>query len=137
MYDYAVTLHTDNKPGVAITCRDLPEVNSYGESIEKALREAVDGIESALSIYVDQRRPIPAASAPEPGERVVRLPTVTVAKITLWNTMMARGMSKAELGLLLNASPVVVDRLVNFLYSSKIEQIEMTLAALGKRLSGS
>lgn len=135
MYDYAVTLHTDENPGVAITCRDLPEVNSYGDTIEEALREAIDGIESALSIYVDQRRPIPEASAPKPGERVVRLPAVTVAKIALWNAMMERGMRKADLCRLLDAKPVAVDRLVDFLHTSKMEQIERALAALGKRLS--
>ncbi|MDV7209921.1 type II toxin-antitoxin system HicB family antitoxin [Azotobacter beijerinckii] len=135
MYDYAVTLHTDDNPGVAITCRDLPEVNSYGDTIEEALREAIDGIESALSIYVDQRRPIPAASEPEPGEHVAHLPAVTVAKIALWNSMMERGMRKADLCRLLNAKPVVVDRLVDFLHTSKMEQVEMALAALGKRLS--
>ncbi|MNZ72022.1 Antitoxin HicB [compost metagenome] len=136
MYDYAIRFEQDDSaPGVAVFCRDLPELNSYGDTIEEALREAVDGIESALSIYVDQRRQIPAASAPEDGERVVHLPAVTVAKIALWNTMMERGMRKADLCRLLDAKPVVVDRLVDFLHTSKIEQLELSLAALGKRLS--
>lgn len=130
MYDYAIRFESDGEQGIAVFCRDLPELNSYGDNEEHALAEAVDAIESTLSIYVDQRRAIPAASAPEPGEHVVHLSAVTVAKVALWNTMMERGMRKADLCRLLNAKPPVVDRLVDFLHTSKMEQLELALAAL-------
>lgn len=134
MYDYAVRFETDGEPGIAVFCRDLPELNSYGENEEHALREAVDAIETTLSLYVDQRRAIPAATPAEPGEHVIALPAVTVAKIHLWNEMVARGMRKADLCRLLDLKPVTADRLVDFLHASKIEQIEKALAAMGKRL---
>ncbi|WP_120993120.1 type II toxin-antitoxin system HicB family antitoxin [Stutzerimonas urumqiensis] len=134
MYDYAVRFETHDSPGIAVFCRDLPELNSYGDDEAHALSEAVDAIETTLSLYVDQRRAIPAATPAEPGEHVVALPTVTVAKIHLWNEMMARGMRKADLCRLLDLKPVTADRLVDFLHASKIEQIEKALAALGKRL---
>ncbi|MNJ44468.1 Antitoxin HicB [compost metagenome] len=135
MFDYPVTIHEDENPGVAVTCDDLPELNSAGDDIADALREAVDGIETALSLYVDQRRAIPAASEPAPGQHVVRLPAVTVAKIVLWNEMMARDMRKADLCRLLGLAQTQGDRLVDFLHTSKMEAIEKALAALGKRLS--
>jgi antitoxin HicB len=134
MFDYPVTIHEDETPGVAVTCDDLPEFNSAGDDIADALRESVDGIETALSIYVDQRRVIPAASEPAPGQHVVRLPAVTVAKIVLWNEMMARDMRKADLCRLLGLAQTQGDRLVDFLHTSKMEAIEKALAALGKRL---
>lgn len=134
MFDYPVTIHEDENPGVAVTCDDLPELNSAGDDIADALREAVDGIESALSLYVDQRRAIPAASEPAPGQHVVRLPAVTVAKIVLWNEMMARDMRKADLCRLLGLAQTQGDRLVDFLHTSKMEAIEKALAALGRRL---
>ncbi len=115
-------------------CRDLPELNSYGDDAEHALREAVDAIETTLSLYVDQRRAIPTATPAEPGEHFIALPAVTVAKIHLWNEMVSRGMRKADLCRLLDLKPVTADRLVDFLHTSKIEQIERALAALGKRL---
>lgn len=83
MYDYAIRFEEDSAQGLAMFCRDLPELNSYGDDRESAVSEALDGIETTLSIYVDQRRVIPVASAPEAGEYVVRLPVVTVAKIEL------------------------------------------------------
>ena len=74
MYDYAIRFEQDDSaPGVAVFCRDLPELNSYGDDKAHAISEAVDAIESTLSLYVDQRREIPAASQAQPGERVIHL----------------------------------------------------------------
>lgn len=88
MYDYAIRFEQDSTPGLAVFCRDLPELNSFGNDREHALKEALYAIETTLSIYVDQRRAIPQASALQDGEYIIHLPTVTVAKIVLWNTMM-------------------------------------------------
>jgi antitoxin HicB len=134
MFDYPVTIHEDENPGVAVTCKDLPEFNSAGDDIADALRESVDGIETALSIYVDQRRPIPKASTPVPGQHVVRLPAVTVAKIVLWNEMMVRDMRKADLCRLLDLAQTQGDRLVDFLHTSKMEAVEAGLRALNVKL---
>lgn len=135
MYDYAIRFEKDTAPGLAVYCRDLPQFHSYGDDEQHAVREAVDGIETTLSIYVDDRLSIPEATAPEPGERVIYLPSVTVAKIVLWNTMMERGMRKADLCRLLGVSQTQGDRLVDFLHTSKMEQLEAALSALGKRLA--
>ncbi|MCP1446412.1 antitoxin HicB [Pseudomonas sp. GGS8] len=135
MYDYAIRFEEDNEPGVAVFCRDLPQLNSYGDNRDHAISEALDAIETTLSIYVDERRAIPAASAPLAGEHVVHLPAVTVAKIALWNAMMERDMRKADLCRLLGVHQAQGDRLVDFLHTSKMEQLENALAALGKRLS--
>jgi antitoxin HicB len=135
MYDYAIRFEKDTVPGLAVYCRDLPQFNSFGDDQEDALREAVDGIETTLSIYVDQRLAIPSASAPLKGERVVHLPAVTVAKIVLWNEMIARDMRKADLCRLLGVAQTQGDRLVDFLHGTKMEALESALAALGKRLA--
>lgn len=135
MYNYAIRFEKDTAPGLAVYCRDLPQFHSYGDDEQHAVREAVDGIGTTLSIYVDDRLSIPKATAPKPGERVIYLPSVTVAKIVLWNTMMERGMRKADLCRLLGVSQTQGDRLVDFLHTSKMEQLEAALSALGKRLA--
>lgn len=134
MYNYAIRFEQDTAPGLAVFCRDLPLLNSYGDDRDHAIREAVDAIETTLSIYVDQRESIPQASPVQPGEEVIHLPAVTVAKIVLWNEMMARDMRKADLCRLLGVAQTQGDRLVDFLHTSKMEAIEKALAALGKRL---
>lgn len=135
MYDYAIRFEQDTVPGLAVFCRDLPQLHSFGDDREHAISQAVDAIETTLSIYVDERRAIPDATAAEPGEHVVHLPAVTVAKIALWNEMVRRGMRKADLCRLLNVAPPQVDRLVDFLHTSKMEQLEAALGALGLYIS--
>lgn len=135
MYDYAIRFEEDDSQGLAVFCRDLPELNSYGDDKAHAISEALDAIETTLSIYVDQRRTIPEASAPQAGEHVVHLPAVTVAKIALWNGMMERDMRKADLCRLLGVHQSQGDRLVDFLHTSKMEQLETALSAVGKRLA--
>ncbi|MDQ0124684.1 putative RNase H-like HicB family nuclease [Pseudomonas lini] len=130
MYNYAIRFERDDSSGLAVFCRDLPELNSYGDDREHAKREAVDAIETTLSIYVDQRRAIPEATPPENDEEVISLPAVTVAKIALWNEMMKRGMRKADLRRLLGVAQTQGDRLVDFLHTSKMEQLEAALEAL-------
>lgn len=134
MYDYAIRFEEYNEPGLAINCRDLPELHGWGEDEEHCISQGLDAIETTLSIYVDRREAIPKASPPLERERVIHLPAVTVAKIMLWNEMIARDMRKADLCRLLGLAQTQGDRLVDFLHTSKMEAIEKALAALGKRL---
>lgn len=133
MFSYPVTLHHE-AGSVWISCSDVPELNSVGDSEVEALMDAIDGLESALSLYVDQRRPIPLASPAKPGQPVVRLPALTAAKVALWNAMSAQGVGKAEMARRLGVNRPQVDRLVDLLRRSKIEQVEHALAILGLRL---
>lgn len=135
MYDYAIRFEQDDStPGLAVLCRDLPELNSFGDDKNHALREAEDAIETTLSIYVDQRRVIPQASPALPDEYVIRLSAVTVTKIVLWNEMMAQNMRKADLCKRLGLAQTQGDRLVDFLHTSKMEALEKALEALGVRV---
>jgi antitoxin HicB len=134
MFSYAVKVHAE-AGSFWSSCRDIPEAHSAGDTVEELLANAVEGLELALTIYVDQTRPIPLPSAPVEGERVVHLPTLLAAKVSLWNAMREAGMRKADLARLLKSSQTKVDRLVDFEHSSKIEQVEVALAALGKRLA--
>lgn len=134
MYNFAIRFEQDSAPGLAVFCRDLPLLNSYGDDKKHAIGEAVDAIETTLSIYVDQREAIPQASPAQPGEEVVHLPAVTVAKIVLWNEMMARDMRKADLCRILAVSQTQGDRLVDFLHTSKMEALEDALRALNVKL---
>jgi len=136
MYNYAIRFEREGTaPGVAVFCRDLPELNSYGDDQVHAVGEALDAIESTLSLYVDQRRTIPEATPKQEGEVEIHLPAVTVAKIALWNEMMKRGMRKADLCRLLKVSQTQGDRLLDFLHTSKMEQLEVALDRLGLHLS--
>lgn len=133
MYEYPVTI-VESEGAHLVFCPDLPEMHSVGDTLEDALREAGDGVITALSLYVDLRRPIPLPSEPAEGQHLVHLPALVVAKVALWNAMQEQGLRKADLARLLDVKPPQVDRLVDVLHSSKMEQVEGALEALGKRI---
>lgn len=134
MYEYPLEVHHE-ATGVWLSCPDLPEMNAAGDTLEEALGEALDGMETALSLYVDQRRQIPPASTARDSDLVLHLPALTVAKIMLWNALQEQAVSRAELAGRLGCSRQAVDRLVDFLHTSKIEQVERALGVLGRRIS--
>ena len=87
-YAYAIRFEQD-AVGVAVLCRDLPELNSYGDDRAHAVSEAVDAIETTLSLYIDQLRAIPEATPALEGEHVIQLSAMTLAGIARWNALLA------------------------------------------------
>ncbi|WP_411382828.1 type II toxin-antitoxin system HicB family antitoxin [Pseudomonas sp. L7] len=127
MYDFKIVAHEENDHFWS-SCPDIPEAHSAGDTLEELLANAVEGITLALSIYVDRRKPIPQASGD--GDYEVQLPSVTVSKIVLWNQLLAKGQTKADLANALKISPTAAARLVDFEHTSKMEQLEKALSAL-------
>lgn len=119
---------------VMVTCPDLPEFSSVGGSEDEALREAVDGIETTLQMYMQDRRAIPVPGERKQGQRWVDLPPLAVAKIGLYQAMQAQGLRKADLARLLDVHLPQVDRLLDLRHRSKLEQVESALNAVGYRI---
>lgn len=133
MFNYAVKLEhdPDTKSWIA-TCRDLPLFNSVGDSVDDVLLESVDGAIVALSIEIDARRPIPAASQPEEGEYVIHLPVLVVMKAALHNAMVATGTRKSDLARSMGMKGPQIDRLLDVCHSSKVETVELALQQLNR-----
>ncbi|GLQ87198.1 type II toxin-antitoxin system HicB family antitoxin [Dyella flagellata] len=131
---YAVKLIESDGAFVA-TCRDLPAFNSVGETVDEALRESVDAMALALQGYMDEREPIPAATEKKRGEYWVSLPALDVAKVGLYEAMLAKGLRKADIVRLLGVHGPQVDRLLDLAHKSKLEQVEDALGKIGYRLS--
>lgn len=87
MLNYPITLIPDSNGTFLVGFPDFPEVNSVGDSVDEAKRNAVDALVTALTIYFDEGRSIPAPSLPLPGQPVVALPALETAKVLLWNEM--------------------------------------------------
>ncbi|MDQ1812182.1 type II toxin-antitoxin system HicB family antitoxin [Massilia sp. CCM 9210] len=135
MLNYPITLTPDDNGSFLVGFPDFPEANSVGDNEEEALGNAIDALETALEIYFDERRAVPAPSKPEPGQRVVALPALESAKVLLWNEMIEKKIRKADLARLLNVHMPQVDRLFDLKHSSKIEFVEQAAKALGKTLT--
>ncbi|ENB2031569.1 hypothetical protein ABHE73_001791 [Salmonella enterica] len=133
MFNYAVKLeHDPDTESWIATCRDLPLFNSVGDSVDDALLESVDGAIVALSIEIDARRPIPAASQPEEGEYVIHLPVLVVMKAALHNAMIATGTRKSDLARSMGMKGPQIDRLLDVCHSSKVETVELALQQLNR-----
>jgi len=135
MLRYAVKLSRDTNGTMRVEVPDIPEVNTFGADEQEALRRAVDAIETALSLYVDDRREIPSPSPLKRGRRLVTLPALTEAKVALYSAMRASGVGKAELARRLNCHLPQIDRLLDVTHSSRLDQLEAAFRALGRQLS--
>lgn len=134
MLTYPVNLIPDTNGAFLVEFLDVPEANSVGEDQEEALLNALDALETALEIYFDERRPIPAPSKLRKGQSSVTLPALETSKVLLWNEMLSQNLRKAELARRLKVHMPQIDRLFDLKHSSKIEFVEQAAQALGKRL---
>ena len=79
-------------------------------------------------------RAVAGAIAGRPGERLIELPALILAKLALMRRMHETGTTKVELARLLGVSEGAVRRLLRFDHRSHIDRIEAALRRLGGRL---
>ncbi len=130
--DYPIKLTRDDDGSLLATSKDFPELTTFGEDREDALRRAVGAIEEAIAGRIARRQEIPE---PSKGRNRVHLPTQTEIKVLLYNAMREQGVRKSELARRLRCHTPQVDRLLNLRHASRMDQIESAFDALGARLS--
>ena len=133
MFDFPVTLTPDGDT-VLVTFADVPEAITFGADEEEALLQAVDALETGLSLYVDARKPLPVPSKVKRGQRTVRPSALECAKLGLYQAMTEQGVKKAELARRLGWHMPQVDRLFDLKHSSRLDQIEAAARVLGRQL---
>ena len=134
MRAYPASLMSDPDGGFTVTFRDVPEAITEGDSREEALLRAEDALESGLAMNVAAKEPLPAPSAAQPGEAIVPLSALGMAKAALYEAMREEGVGRAELARRLRWHLPQVARVLDLRHASKMEQVEAALAALGLRL---
>jgi antitoxin HicB len=135
MLRYPVVLERDTNDTILVSFPDVPEAHTFGEDEDEALMQAVDALETALSMYIDDRRDIPKPSAIKRGGKSVVLPALTQAKLALYETMRKSRVGKAEMARRLNWHLPQVDRLLDLTHASRLDQLEAAFLVLGRRLS--
>lgn len=132
---YPATFTPDTNNTILVEFRDIPEAVGVGETFEIACQSALDGLETAFSIYMDERKPIPASSECLDGEQAIYLPVAVQTKVVLYHEMLAQGITKAELARRLSVNQKQIDRLWDLSHSTKLEFLEKAFNAIGKRLA--
>ncbi len=134
MMHYRVVLKRASNGTVVATFPDVPEAHTVGNDEAQALARAPDALETALAIYVDERRDIPRPARPRKGQRAVTLPPMAAAKLAIYQAMRDQGVTQVALARRLGCDPKDVRRLLDLMHRSRLDRLESALAALGKRL---
>ena len=108
----------------------IPQVGGRG----RALRNAVDALETALDFYFEKNRPVPMPSIRKRGQHMVELPASVSAKVLLFNEMLLQEVRPSELAKRLDIPRQHVNRLLDPRHATKIDGIAAALKVLGKTL---
>jgi antitoxin HicB len=96
-FTYPVILTPDKSAGgYVVTCRDVPEVVTQGESLAHALDEASGALQAAIEMRIEDGIDIPLPSAKKRREHMVALPVSTAMKAALYSTMRERSITKSD-----------------------------------------
>jgi len=133
MYAYPVELQHDGD-SVLVTFPDIPEAITFGEDQVEALLQAQDALDTALEMYVEQGRQLPAAS--KAAARPTVAPSAMVqAKLGLHEAMQHQNIKKSALARRLGWHMPQVDRVLDMRHASRLHQIEQAAMALGYHLN--
>jgi antitoxin HicB len=135
MLAYRVELTPDDNATFLVTCPDLPEVATWGETETDALLNALDAIETALAGRISDNAEIPLSGAGTDLETAtVRIPSLTSLKVMLHLSLRHSGITRAELSRRLGWHREQVDRLFRIDHASRLDQLESAFKALGREL---
>jgi antitoxin HicB len=95
MFDYPVILTPDDGT-VLVTFPDAPGAITFGADTDEALMYAVDAVETALSFYVDDRKPLPVPSKAKRGQRTVRPSALECANLSEYQRRTEQAAKKAD-----------------------------------------
>lgn len=134
-FTYPVLLTPDKKAGgYVVTCRDVAEVVTQGESLAAAIDAAAGALEAAIEMRIEDGLDVPLPSSPKRGEHLVALPVTTAMKAALYLAMHEQGVTKADLARLLQLDEKEARRILDPKHATKVTTMERALHALGKRV---
>ncbi|HEY3851381.1 MAG TPA: type II toxin-antitoxin system HicB family antitoxin [Steroidobacteraceae bacterium] len=134
-FRYAVKLTPEKASGgYVVTCRDLPEAITQGETIAGALAEAADCLEEAIAARIDDDREIPVPSATKRGERVVSVPPSMALKAAVYLAVREAGITNSEFARRMRLDEKEARRILDPHHPTKLPRIEAALAVLGRHV---
>ena len=133
-FTYAIKLTPDRKDGgYVVTCRDIPEAITQGETADEALAEAEGALQAAIECRIEDGLDIPAPSQPKRGERLAATPITTALKAAVYIALRDSGISKSEFARRMKVNEKEARRMLDPKHPTKVPTLERALAALGRR----
>jgi antitoxin HicB len=119
--------------GYVVSCRDIPEAITQGDTVEYALTEAEGALQAAIEGRMEDGLDIPAPSRPKRGEHMVATPITTALKAAVYISMREQGVSKSELARRMRVHEKEARRMLDPHQQTKVPTLERALAVLGRR----
>lgn len=130
---YPVNVDHEVDGSIVLTFVDLPAI-TCGDSIDDALANAVDALETAVDACIKMRETVPRPSKLKEDQLAVLVPPQVKAKILIWNEMIKQGLRKADIARRLEVKPPQIDRLFDIRHGTRLADLEKAAEALGKRI---
>jgi len=136
MEPYLALFEPDRKAGgYVVTFPDFGYGVTQGETDDDAVEMAQDLLMLTIGDCIRESRPLPTPRRHRGSKfRPVRLPALQAAKVDLYKAFLESGLKKAEFARRIGIHKTHVERLFSLRHQSRLEQIEASFAALGKRL---
>ncbi|WP_119388898.1 type II toxin-antitoxin system HicB family antitoxin [Taklimakanibacter lacteus] len=134
MISYRVQLRPDDNGTFLVTSPDFPELTTFGETREEALRYALGAFEEAIEARISDRREIPVPSKTKPRDIRVTLPVQASVKVLLYQSMWKDGIRKSDLARRMSIHKQEVDRILDLNHATNLTKIEHAFEVLGKKL---
>ena len=131
MLRYPIKIAKDGD-GYTVRFPDFPEAHTFGEDRDEAKVRAVDALATVIDAYMEDRRPIPTPSAVRRDSAA--LPPLMALSVELYRAMQEQKVNKAELGRRLQWHMPQVDRALDIHHTSRLEQLQMALEAVGRQV---
>ena len=96
MLSYPAILTPDTDGIVLVDFPDVPIAHSVANDRRDVLANAIDALETAFELYVEQGKPVPLPSS-GPGATCICVPPHSTARVLLWNEMLAQKMRDVDL----------------------------------------
>ncbi|OHC61272.1 MAG: hypothetical protein A3H93_00970 [Rhodocyclales bacterium RIFCSPLOWO2_02_FULL_63_24] len=133
-FQYPVLLTPAEEGGFVVTCRDLPQLITQGDTEQDSLEQAADAMDEVFATYMIEGIEFPEPSKAKRREHLVAPQAETMAKAALFVAMRQAGISKLQLARRLGVDEKEVRRLLDPHYGSKLPRIAQAISVLGQRL---
>jgi antitoxin HicB len=136
MQPYLALFEPDRKAGgYVVTFPDFGYGATQGETDQEAMEMAQDLLMLTIGDFMRESKPLPAPKRHRGSQfRPVPLPALQAVKVDLYTAFLESGLKKAELARRIGIQKTHIERLFSLRHRSRLDQIESSFAALGKRL---
>jgi antitoxin HicB len=130
---YAVRMRRQSG-GWIVSCRDLPELVTDGDTPSEALNAAEGAAQAALEYRLREGLPVPRPTPQRRGERLAAVPVETALKLLLREAVQREG-TQSAVARRLRMDEKALRRLLDPGHGSRIDALAEALRKLGLRVA--